>query len=123
MAQTQTLQRLTAGQLPAATAMLGRAFHNDPFSLYIYPDEKERARRLWLMFSIAARYTLHYGEITAVGDVVGAACWLPPESTHVSFARLLRIGAVQAGLEMGLSAALRLNGCEEYMKREHDRYI
>lgn len=103
--------------------MIGRAFHNDPLSVYIYPDEAERKHRLPLMFEIALRYTLRYGEATTTLDITGAACWLPPENTAVSIRRLLRVGAMRTSLKMGAAGMRRMTNAEDYMKEVHQRCL
>jgi ribosomal protein S18 acetylase RimI-like enzyme len=123
MSHRDTLQRLTETQLPQAIAMVARAFHNDPVSIYVYPNAAERTRRLPLMFNIALRYTLRYGEITTTPQITGAACWLPPESTTVSIERLLRTDALTTSLKMGLPALRRMNNSENYMRSTQRRCI
>jgi ribosomal protein S18 acetylase RimI-like enzyme len=123
MSQIYKLQRLTEQQLPQAIAMISRAFHHDPLSVYVYPDEVERTHRLQLMFSIALRYTLRYGEITTTPQITGAACWLPPESITISNKRLLRIGAMTTSLKIGLPRLRRINHAEDYMRRTQKRCV
>jgi ribosomal protein S18 acetylase RimI-like enzyme len=123
MSHRDKLQPLTETQLPAAIAMVARAFHKDPLSVYVYPDAAQRRRRLPLMFSIALRYALRYGQITTTPQITGVACWLPPESTTVSLKRLLRIGALTTSLKMGLPGLQRLNNAEDYMRNTHKRCI
>jgi ribosomal protein S18 acetylase RimI-like enzyme len=123
VSQRDEVQHLTEQQLPQAIPMLGRAFHNDPLSVYIYPDETERKRRLPLMFEIALHYSLRYGEITTTPDTTGAACWLPPESATVRIGRLLRVGALNISLKMGVSAMRRMSNAEDYMKEIHQRCL
>ena len=124
MNQPTELQRLTEQQLPQTMAMIGRAFHNDPLSIYLYPQETERTHRLPLIFSVALRYALRYGEVTTTPEGTGAACWLPPESTTVSIKRLLRIGIVATTFQMGrLSVLRRMNSAEDYMRRIHEQCI
>ncbi len=117
------LPSLIKQQLPVAIALIGSAFHNDPLSVYVYPDEAERVQRLPLMFSIPLRYTLRYGEITTTPEIAGAACWLPPQHTTVSMGRLLRVGALTTSFKMGLAAQRRLDHAETYMKSVHHRCI
>jgi ribosomal protein S18 acetylase RimI-like enzyme len=117
------VQRLTEQQLPQAIAMLGQAFHNDPLSVYIYPDDAERTRCLPLMYSVPLCYTLRYGEITTTSDITGCACWLPPKSTTVSLKRLLRIGALTTAFKMGLPGLLRFNKADTYMQSAHKRCV
>lgn len=123
MSQIDKLQRLTETQLPQAIAMVGRAFHKDPLSVYVYPDAAERTHRLPLMFSIVLRYTLRYGEITTTPEITGVACWLPPESTTVSTLRMLRTGALTTSLKMGLPGLRRINNAENYMRNTQKRCI
>ena len=123
MSQTNKLQHLAERDLPQATAMIGRAFHNDPLSIYAYPDEGGRTRHLPQMFSIALRYTLRYGEITTTPEIAGAACWLPPGSTTVSIGQLLRVGALTASLKMGWSGLRRMKHAEDSTQHMHTRCI
>ena len=123
MSQIDQLQRLTEQQLSQATAMIGRAFHEDPLSIYIYPDEAERTRRLPWLFNMALRYTLRYGEVTTTPAITGAACWLPPGSTTVSDGQMVRVGALMILLKLGLSALRRFNNADVYMRSMHKRSI
>ena len=109
MSQINELQYLKEQQLQQAIAMIGRAFHKDPLSIYVYPDEAERTHRLPLVFSIALHYTLRYGEITTTPEITGVACWLPPDRTDLSIKQLLRIGALATSLKMGLPGLRRIN--------------
>jgi ribosomal protein S18 acetylase RimI-like enzyme len=123
MSQANELQRLTEQQLAQATAMISRAFHKDPHGVYVYPDEAERTRRLPLMYGIAIRYALRYGEVTTTPEIAGAACWLPPEQTTVSIWQMLRVGALTSGLKMGLSGLRRIRNSENYTGNIHHRCI
>jgi len=123
MSQINESQHLTEQQLPQAIAMIGRAFHKDPLSIYVYPDEAERTHRLPLVFSIALRYTLRYGEITTAPEITGVACWLRPERTTLSIKQLLRIGALTTSLKMGLQGLRRINNAEDYMRNTHQHCI
>lgn len=123
MNQTAGLQRLIRQHLPQTATMLGRAFYDDPLSIYIYPQSAERARRLPLMFTIALRYTLRYGEITTTSEGTGAACWLPPGKTSMTMPRLLRIGALAEVFKMSLSATRRMEYAANYTEKMHKRRI
>lgn len=123
MKQTNEVLRLGEHQLPQATALIGRAFHNDPLSIYVYPDEAERLQKLPLMYSIPLRYALRYGEVTTTPELAGAACWLGPQNTTVSMDRYLHVGAMTISFKMGLAALRRLQNAEAYMQRVHHRCI
>jgi ribosomal protein S18 acetylase RimI-like enzyme len=117
------LPGLSKPQLSQAIALIGRAFHDDPLSVYIYPDEAERVQRLPLMFSIPLRYTLRYGEITTTPERTGAACWLPPQHTTIRLGRLLRVGALTPWFKMRLAERRCLDNAETHMKSVHHRCI
>lgn len=123
MNQIAGLQRLIKPHLPQTATMLGRAFYDDPLSIYIYPQGAERERRLSLMFTIALRYTLRYGEITTTSEGTGAACWLPPGNTSMTMPRLLRTGALAEVFKMGLSATRRMEYAASYTEKMHKRHI
>ncbi|WP_242890885.1 GNAT family N-acetyltransferase [Actinomadura litoris] len=71
-----------AADVAAVSAVLGRAFEDDPVWRWIVPDEASRVRRLTALFSIQLR-TLHlrHGGAETGGRgprVEGAALWDPP---------------------------------------------
>ncbi len=74
-------------------AMLARAFHDDPPSIWLFPDEGKRKTALLGDFTTATRYGLRYGDVyvpSAVSD--GAAIWLPPGNPLISTLGMLRVG-------------------------------
>ena len=123
MESNDELPRLSRSQLVQAIALVGRAFHNDPLSVYVYPDQDERVQRLPLMFGIPLRYTLHYGEITTTPERTGVACWLPLQQTTLSGWHLLRVGALTTLFKMRAAERRRLDHAETYMQTVHHRCI
>ncbi len=123
MSQTPATQRLTQYQVPQAIAMYSRAFYHDPLSVYLYPDEVERTRRLPLLFSIAVHYSARAGDVTTTADLSGAACWLPPDEQGIGVAYLLRSGILSSALRMGMQALWRLRNAQASMTQAHQRYI
>jgi ribosomal protein S18 acetylase RimI-like enzyme len=74
-------------------ATLARAFHDDPPSIWLFPNERRRRAALRAEFIAATRYGLRYGDVfvpTERND--GAAIWLPPEEPMPSTLRMLRVG-------------------------------
>ncbi len=97
--------------------MLGRAFHDNPMSVYILPDEAERSRPLTWMFDRTTRYGHLFGEVyTTTGKVDGAAIWLPPGSPPISGERVIRAGMAEMPQKMGAEPFQRLM----VMKRTND---
>ncbi|QBD76961.1 N-acetyltransferase [Ktedonosporobacter rubrisoli] len=123
MSQTDEFQPLTPQQLTQASAMIGKAFWADPLSIYIYPHEAERARRLVLMYSIPLRYALRYGETLVASGLTGVSCWISPEYTNLDNLRMLRVGALRAACGMGLVGLWRINAADSYTRNIHRRCI
>ncbi|HEY5624930.1 MAG TPA: GNAT family N-acetyltransferase, partial [Dehalococcoidia bacterium] len=74
-------------------AMLARAFHDDPPSIWLFPDEEKRRVSLLGDFTTATRYGLRYGNVYVPGESTdGAAIWLPPENPLISTMGMLRVG-------------------------------
>ena len=121
--RTANLIGLTEPHLQQAAVMLGKAFHNDPWILYLYPDEVERRRRLPVLFGVMLRYTLRYGEITTTADVTGAACWLPPGKTTLTIRGMLNTGALRPSFQFGWHVWLCNNRLQNYMNSLHKRYV
>jgi ribosomal protein S18 acetylase RimI-like enzyme len=119
---TTNLIRLIQPHVQQAAVTLGKVFHNDPWMSCLYPDEVERRRRLPVLFEIALRYALRYGEITATADVTGMACWLPPGNTTPTLGRMLSTGALQRSLQLGLQGNIRSNKVQIYQNSLHKHH-
>jgi ribosomal protein S18 acetylase RimI-like enzyme len=81
--------RLEDGRLEEATAVLARAFYDDPAWRWVVPNDRRRAALLPWLFQMAFEVT--EGEAwTTAGPVVGCARWLPPGRAHVHIGPMLR---------------------------------
>ena len=83
---------LNASQKAQAAQMLARAFLVDPAYAIVFPDRVERERALEWLFGAVVGYSLVYGLVHTTAGVQGAACWLSPGNTKVTFWRSLRTG-------------------------------
>jgi ribosomal protein S18 acetylase RimI-like enzyme len=81
--------RLRDDQLGEATAMLGRAFHDDPAWSWIVPDPQRRASLLPWLFRMGFEI-LEAEAWTTTGAVIGAARWLPPGPPKMRVGAMLR---------------------------------
>ncbi|MFC2038014.1 GNAT family N-acetyltransferase [Chloroflexota bacterium] len=72
--------------------MLARAFWEDPIYTALFTDEVEREQALQRLFGAVVGYCLMYGLVHTTPAVEGAACWLTPGNTTVTFWRMLRAG-------------------------------
>jgi len=109
--------RLTSEQVEEAGDMLGRAFFDNPMSLYLLPEEERRLRPLSRMFAAFTRYCHLYGEVHVTASRVdGSAAWLTPEGPPMSRETIAAAGMAAMPQEMGQEAFQRLMA----MKRHFD---
>jgi ribosomal protein S18 acetylase RimI-like enzyme len=81
--------RLEPGRVGEASAMLARAFHDDPAWTWLIPDEKRRTRVLPWLFRVG--FDVTSADVWATeGAVLGAARWLPPGPPSMRVAATLR---------------------------------
>jgi ribosomal protein S18 acetylase RimI-like enzyme len=81
--------RLRDDQIVEATAVLGRAFQDDPAWTWVLPDAARRARLLPWLFRMG--FELLDAELwTSAGPIRGCARWLPPGRPRVHVVPALR---------------------------------
>src|ERR1700694_5192854 len=81
--------RLEPGRLSEASAVLARAFQDDPAWSWVLPSARRRATLLPWLFQMGFEVT--EAEIwTTGGPVLGIARWLPPGRPHVHVGPMLR---------------------------------
>jgi ribosomal protein S18 acetylase RimI-like enzyme len=111
------ITRLTEGQVEEAGEMLGRAFFDNPMSVYLLPDAEKRIRPLSWMFGATTRYGHLYGEVYTTRDKVdGAAIWLSPESPPMDRERIIGAGMMEMPEKLSTEPFQRLM----VMKRHFD---
>ena len=95
--------RLERSRLDEASAVLARAFHDDPAWIWLFPDPKRRARLLPWLFRIG--FDITAADVYATpGTVLGAARWLPPGRAPMRVAATLR-ALVATPLRLGSATA------------------
>jgi len=89
---------LTDAQVPAAGALLARAFQDDPLMTYSIPDPAERTRLLPEMYARMIRFGTLAGEVCATAGLEGVALWMPPgaqwKREHMVASRMLEMAAL-----------------------------
>ena len=81
--------RLERSRLGEASAVLARAFQDDPAWIWLVPEEDRRAELLPWLFRVGFDVTAAEVYATA-GQVEGAARWLPPGRQPMRVAATLR---------------------------------
>jgi len=83
-----------------ATAVLTKAFHEDPLIKLIYPDPEERKRYTPILWKFLTKDGLKYGEVySPTKEIEGVVKWLPPRKEYMGIWRTIRSG----GLKMGMA--------------------
>ena len=80
------------GEVARAASVVARAFHDDPLTVHLYPDEAARPRSATLMFEAIVRYDSLYGQVDHLPDLAGVATWLPPNAEGQTPERLAAAG-------------------------------
>ena len=103
---------------------LGRAFFDDPVSVWIMPDDKARAARQRKFFAAIARHHHLAGggvEVATDGSTIGAAAlWDPPgrwkQSTRE---QLMMLPALIFGFGLSMATGRKLGQLLDQMKSQH----
>lgn len=97
------------GQIGAISAMLARAFFDDPVSCYVFPDADRRRRGLPRFFEIQLRTSyIDAGHVYTASGGAAAALWKPPGPVTQGLAGALRLLPVAPAVGARLPATLRL---------------
>ncbi|MBD3340308.1 MAG: GNAT family N-acetyltransferase [Candidatus Lokiarchaeota archaeon] len=97
------LFKLTSEYVEKATEVAGDAFHDDPLTLFVYPDEKERRRKLKYGFYMIYKYGIKNGVVYATSNnLEGIIVWLPPNKIFPSMWTMMRHGGFRAMRKVGL---------------------
>lgn len=122
MSPAVALLRIGGGQSVRVTALLARAFQDDPMMAFVFPDARRRARSLPRLIGLNVRYAVRYGEVYATPGMEGAALWLPPGHAQVSIGGMLRVGALMAPLTVSWVALRRITAMGAQESRLHQLY-
>ncbi len=103
---------------------LGRAFFDDPVSMWIMPDEKARAKHLRKFFATVTRHHHLAGggvEVATDGSAIGAAAlWDPPGRWKQSTREQLRmLPSFALGFGPRLTMSRKLGALLNQMKQQH----
>ena len=108
--------RLTRAQVKPAAEMMARAFHDDPGSVYFFPDVSERKNKLPYIFQLLIRYGLLYGEAYATSpNLEGVAVWLPSEKVHRTLWGSIRSGSLSLLFKVGRNTVDKGRSFGEYV--------
>ncbi len=95
--------------IPRLSHSLARAFHDDPVSIYLFPNEARRQRQLerYFRFHLRALF-LPKGEAWTTPGLEAASLWLQPQNRAPSIGEVTQIFPVLAILGRRMPRAIRL---------------
>lgn len=79
----QKIKRLSVSEAEAATAVLTRAFLDDPLPLYLFPSPTEIERRLYNFILRNVEHALLRGQVYLASPTSGSAVWLFPGDAEI----------------------------------------
>jgi len=118
--------KLDKSLLKPAAQMLSRAFADDPFSCYLFPDEVRRKNKLPHMHKNLLRFGMLYGEAHTTSDrLEGIATWMPPGNFKITLWRGIRCGGISMLFSVGWGTLKKLSSYGRHVTPLHkhlDRY-
>jgi len=107
------LFRLTPKHVDRAGQVAGRAFQEDPVTLFSIPDKKDRIEKLSYTFRMLYAYGVRHGvSYASSSNMEGIIIWLPPDNMYPSFWAMMRHG----GLKMMFKISNFKKGAMKMMK-------
>jgi GNAT superfamily N-acetyltransferase len=86
------VQALGVDDVGSASAVIARAFHDDPLTVHLYPDEQQRMRIAPVMFEALVRYDFLFGQVDHLPGFTAVAAWMRPGETAETADRLAAAG-------------------------------
>lgn len=105
---------LASGDAPALSAVLSRAFADDPYMRHVLPDDGRRAAVLPTLLGASVRYALRYGRVDVLPALHGGAVWLAPGALAVTVPRMARVGGLSVPIRIGPRGFLRMGRHDGY---------
>jgi GNAT superfamily N-acetyltransferase len=110
-------------QVEHAGFVLARAFYDDPFMTYAFPNDDHRFRELPWFMSVAVRSALRVGRVDTNARGAGAAVWLPPGTPELDDSLLAANGFRDAPRRLGEETLRRFGGNMDHLGEWHRRLM
>jgi ribosomal protein S18 acetylase RimI-like enzyme len=101
-----TVRKASSGDVAALATTLARAFDDDPLTMWLFPNDGARRRKLPSFFRALLRVSLPFGEVYTAGDARCAAIWNPPGTFPMGWVNDTRLGMTTTRL-----IGLRITRC------------
>ena len=118
----QGLMGLNKSDIKPAAEILSQAFWNHPVSIYTYPDELVRGKRLPYFFQYVLHFGIKYGEIYATSqEMEGIAVWLPSDNFQMTIRKLFRSVPLSVIFGLGWESRQKMKTFSDYIDSVHKR--
>ena len=104
---------------PGISALLARAFADDPLICYLLPDARRRARTLPRVFRLLLKMGLPHKACHVTSGFEAASFWRPPGAWHLPFWQYLVNGPEMIGI-FG-PGTLRVMGAMDLIEKRHPK--
>jgi len=120
------LYRLEKDDVERAAGALGRAFADDPLTLFAFPDGVPDDGIMFNFFKVPIKYCLKYGQVYAPSlEIEGAALWLPSGRSAMTLWRMLRTSSLWSMLKMmfkiGFGRMKKMSRIGGFLDKAHKR--
>ena len=116
---THKIVRLEPDGYDRARTALARAFFDYDLMRYAAPLDRRRGPGVTTLYGAILWDCLRHGEVSVTADVIGAACWLPPEVPMSTFLRQVRAGMLALPLRFGFAGFRRLLAYDAVAQKLH----
>ena len=107
---------------PQLETVFARAFENDPFAAWLWPDAAIRRHKLRWIISFGCKYAYRYGEVyRTAGEIQGGSLWLKPGKETITLRRLARLDLLLPLLRVGVTRPSRLAAAAIHFKARPKR--
>ncbi|MFX1428284.1 MAG: GNAT family N-acetyltransferase, partial [Promethearchaeota archaeon] len=123
MSDLNKIFRLTEDQVKKASEVLSRAFYDNPWSIYIIPEDSERREKLKYVYEYVIRYDVLYGEVYSPSSgLEGIAGWIPFQYIYKTYEAQIRSGGKKVVEKLGVDfykRSMKLEGFRELLHKRH----
>ncbi|MHA2287836.1 MAG: GNAT family N-acetyltransferase [Promethearchaeota archaeon] len=121
-----SLYKITPDDVKEVIKVAGSAFQDDPFTIFTYPDERERKEKVQYGFYSLYKYGIKHGLAYATSkNLEGITIWLPPKKIYHSTLTMMRYGGLYTMRKVGLKMDLlkRTMTVFNYMEEKHKKLV
>ena len=116
--------KLEKKHIKPASLMLVRAFKDDPFNTYAFPDLEERVKKMPCAYQFLLRYYISYGRCYITSpELEGVAVWIHSDNLGASFWRMIISGSIWPALKMGMGTSRRMQVLTDYIEKKHRQLV